>query len=358
MPPAQEATVLREGPQDEERWDRFVRGHPGGTVYHLAAWSEILGRSYRFRSRYLKLESGEGELRGVMPLTGRRGLLTGTRMRSLPVVTLGGPLGADEEAEVELLRAACEEARESGCRLVIDSTRPLPEARDAELRESPRPPTWIAALPEEGGLEDWLGERSNNLRRGVKRARKRGVEVRLADSERDLRSFYRLYLATMRKHGSPPRSWKQLSLSRELLGGEVFRLFLAEHEGRPVAGGIFHEFGDTLELLYNGSDEGALDVRPNHGLYEGVIAWAAERRLKGLDFGFAPEGSSLAGFKQQWGGEMVPRYHYMLSASGEGGEDDTSAGLNAEAHGPLSVVWKRAPVALTRAGATFAYRYL
>jgi len=357
--PVRDTTVLREGPQEDERWDRFVYEHPGGTVYHLAAWSQILAKAYRFRPRYLKLESEDGELRGVMPLTSRRGLITGTRMRSLPVIAIGGPLGADEPVEVELLRAACEEACERGCQLWIDSARPLPEGRDPQLREAPRPPTWVSALPADGELEAWLRERSNNLRRGVNRARKRGVEVRLADSASDLRSFYRLYLATMRKHGSPPRSWTQLSLSRELLGKRVFRLFLAEHEGKAVAGGIFHEFNDTLELLYNGSDAGALDLRPNHGLYEGVIDWAGKRGLKSLDLGFAPEGSNLANFKQQWGGELVPRFHYMLPASGMRRAAATRVAASTRRRaGPLSTLWGRMPVALTRASAIFYYRYL
>lgn len=343
-----------------EEWDRFVRAHPDATVYHLGAWARILARSYRFRPRYLALRGADGELTGVMPLAGRRGLLTGRRLRSLPAVEIGGPLAIEAGGEERLLAAAAELAAAEGARLLVDSTRPLAAAARG-LEEVPRPPTWIAPVPAPDDYEEWLKGRSSNLRRGVKRARSRGVEVRPAESEEDLRSFYRLYLGTMRNHRSLPRSWRQLDLARQLLGPSVFRLFLAEHEGRAVAGGVFHDFGGMIELLYNGSDDGALDLRPNHALYAGVVRWAGGRGIAAFDHGYAWPGSSLAGFKQQWGAEMAARHRYSnrvaageapREPAGEAGGDSSSS-----LHAAGVRLWGRAPLPLTRVAAAAAYRY-
>ena len=66
-----------------------------------------------------------------------------------------------------------------------------------------------------------------------------------------------MYVRTMKKHRSLPRSLRQLRVAQELLG-DAFKLFLVSHEGRDVAGGVYHVFGDTVELVYNGSEESAL----------------------------------------------------------------------------------------------------
>ena len=85
-----------------------------------------------------------------------------------------------------------------------------------------------------------------------------------------------MYVRTMKKHRSLPRSLRQLRLTQELLG-ESFKLFVVSQQGRDVAGGVYHVFGDTVELVYNGSDEDALPLRPNHALYWNVMEWAAAR---------------------------------------------------------------------------------
>lgn len=354
-------------PLASDDWDRFVRSHPNATVYHLAAWSRILAAAYRFRPRYLELRGDDGEIEGVLPLAGRRGLLTGRRLRSLPAIEIGGPLARDRSGEAQLLAAAGDLAARQGAKLSVDSGHSLP-LEGSGLREVRRPPTWIAPIPAPEGYDEWLSARSSNLRRGVKRAAKHGVTVRLAESELDLRRFYRLYLETMRKHRAAPRSWRQLELSRRLLGPETFRLFLAEYSGKTIAGGVFHDFGGGLELLYNGSDETALDQRPNHALYSSVVRWGAENGRDRLDYGFAWPDTNLGKFKRQWGGEAVARFRYETGEAtaseappeeGEGealpeeGERTQARWLSA-----TSDLWGKAPLGVTRLVAVLAYRYL
>ena len=67
----------------------------------------------------------------------------------------------------------------------------------------------------------------------------------------------------MKRHRALPRPWRQMSLDRSLLGPSgVFRLFLAEHDGRAVAAGLFHAYRDTVDLLYNGSDSAEPSIVP------------------------------------------------------------------------------------------------
>ena len=357
-------------PATDPRWDAYVRDHRDATAYHLAAWAEILRRAYRFEPRYHALIDATGAVRGVMPLVHKRGALSGRRLRSLPVVPTGGPLADDDEGAATLVRHACELSRSTGAALVIEGRAAGLEDEVPGLEPFSCPPSWVLDLPEPGAEDEWRAARSKNLLRSIRKAERSELTIREATSERDLRDFYRLYLLTMRGHRSLPRLYRQLAISRSALGPEVFRLFLVEDGGRTVAGGLFHAFGDTIELLYNASDPDALAQRPNHLLYSHVMAWAREHGLARLDFGFAWPDSSLGGFKALWGSEPVAEHGYMLmteerrinpagSTSEEGGDSRESLLSGVWRRAPWAAkAWERAPLPVTRVAAGVAYRYL
>ncbi|NWG75348.1 MAG: GNAT family N-acetyltransferase, partial [Rubrivivax sp.] len=69
----------------------------------------------------------------------------------------------------------------------------------------------------------------HRIKSGIKKATNQGVEVRHADSEKDLRAWYELYLGTMRWHGAMARPYSFFAAMWELLKPRgLFRLILAE----------------------------------------------------------------------------------------------------------------------------------
>jgi lipid II:glycine glycyltransferase (peptidoglycan interpeptide bridge formation enzyme) len=196
----------------------------------------------------------------------------------------------------------------------------------------------------------------------IRKADRAGVTVREGRSEDDLRTFYALYLRTMRRRCVLPRPFRQLQEDRRLLGPEGnFRLFLAEHEGDVVAGGIYHALGRAVDLLYNGSDDARLDVRPNHALYWHVIEWAAGEGYSELDFGHARADSSLARFKAQWSAREVPEYRYDYVPGADTAAEPAAGGRALEGRGgsgPMERVWPHLPLPATRVAAALAYRFL
>jgi hypothetical protein len=345
----------------DPRWDAYVRAHPRATVYQLAAWARILGDAYRFKPRYLALEDEHGELRGVLPLLYKKGLVSDARVRSLPVFPAGGPLADTRELEVSMIRSAREHSAEEASVLAVIS----PEDYSSDLPDfvtDSLPPRWVVPVPVDAEeLRASWRKTSNNLFRSLKKADKAGFTFREAGGRRDLRRFYRLYLETMKKHRHLPRSLHQLELTRDLLGPGEWRLFVVEREGRIAAGGVFHAFGDTVELIYNGSDDAALDLRPNHALYWNVIRWCAANGFGAFDFGEAAPTSSLGRFKAQWSAP-VPNYRYTWRAGGERSRAEAMASAGYEVEqgggGAIAAIWKRTPVSLTRVGGALAYRYL
>ena len=347
-----EPMIAEIDPLSDGRWDDFVLGRPEATAYHLGAWSRILSESYRHRPIYLASIEG-GRVRGALPLFRKRGFLSGRRMRSVPVVPTGGPVAETPEMAAALMRAACDAASELG--LPVGGGEPRPSAgRCIAGPQQVRPPAHLGPRASRAGGEgEWLAARPKNLSRSIKKALGTSLKVREATSEGDLRAFYRIYVGTMRAHGSPPRLLRQFRLHRETLGPSgVFRLFVVEERGTVVAGGIFHAFGDAVELLYNGSDPGALAKRPNHLLYRYVMDWARDRGFSKLDLGFAWAGTSLGDFKAQWGTEPVGEYGYTLSTPAV--EPPAPAGRAPQA----TLIWRKLPAPLARAASGCAYRYL
>jgi len=352
--------VIHIEPEDA-RWDAYVRAHPRATIYQLGAWARVLREAYRFEPRYLALEE-DGRLHGVLPLLYKKGVVSDARVRSLPVFPAGGPLGDSRADEVALIEAAREATAASGASaLAVISPEDYGPELDGFVADA-LPPRWVVQIGEDPDvLRAGWRKTSNNLFRSLKKADKAGFEFREAADAADLRRFYRLYLRTMRKHRTLPRTLRQLELTRNLLGPGEFRLFVVEREGRLAAGGVFHLFRDTVELIYNGSDDALLDLRPNHALYWGVIEWCAAHGYGAFDFGEASPTTSLGRFKSQWA-DPVPNHRYTWRAGAEPSRAETmaAASYNVEqgGRGLVAKVWERTPVQLTRLGAAIAYRYL
>ena len=356
-------------PLADRRYDEFVAGCERAGAYHAGAWARILNAAYGGRPEYLVLSGADGSLQAVLPLMANRGLLSGRRLRSLPVVPHAGPVGTSVEAEAALVAAACQIAAERGATLTINSPTPGYAEHVDGLLASARNPSWVTPLPEEPEtLRRGWKKTSNNLFRNIAKSEKAGVRVREGKGDSDLRDFYRLYLGTMRRHRSLPRVWRQMALDEALLGPPgVFRLFIAEHESRPVAAAIFHAYRDTVDLLYNGSDESARDLRPNFALYWHAVSWAAENGFRRFDWGEAQEGGPLSRFKAQWSAEPVAEYRYEFSGAAmpAGSRADRmrnthdafdTPGERSRRQRLVDGVWERAPLTLTRAAGAVVYR--
>src|SRR6202165_4949381 len=83
----------------DPRWRPFVAAHPNGTAYHHPLWLEALEKEYGQRIVTLACESGDGQLRALLPLIYTKGLpfRIGGQRGGAPVSSLfpppsGGPL--------------------------------------------------------------------------------------------------------------------------------------------------------------------------------------------------------------------------------------------------------------------------
>jgi hypothetical protein len=352
--------VRQVDPLADARWDAYVRAHPAASVYHLGGWARVMRGAYGFASRYLALEDA-GALRGVLPLFRKKGIVSDARLRSIPVFSYGGPLGDTPADEQALLGAARELAeREQVAGLSVNTGERRLEADGYETEEIL--PRWVLALPDDlDALRAGWRKTQSNLFRSLKKSGSAGLAFREGTSARDLRSFHRLYVDTMRRHRSLPRTLRQVRLARESLEPHV-KVFIVAHEDRDVAAGLYHVFGDTVELIYNGSDDDALKLRPNHHLYWEVMRWAAAHGLNRVDLGGAYADTPLARFKVQWGAVPHARFRLNHRPGGEStrAESIAQVGYGAEASDSrlMDLAWRTLPTPLLRAGAHVAYRWV
>ena len=360
--PTRMATVVEINPTAEPRWDAFVRSHPSATVYHLGAWADILERAYRYTPRYLALEDAFGQLRAVMPLLSRVGL-RGRALRSIPSYEIGGPIGLDREGQAKLMTAARSIAEAEGAKAHVDSFTPGLEQNAPGWIAIERPPDWVVSLPSQAdGLERWAKVRSRvTLVQRIRQAARAGVRVRQGDSNEDLRHFYKMLLANMRRKHSVTRTFRQLELTKQLLSESgSFQLWIAEHEGRPIAGHVTLPFGDTVASLHIAHEEGSLPLHPHHALNHRAMSWAVEHGFSRYSLGHAWPESSLGSFKSSWGAEQQPIYGYAWRPGGIPESDRTHIhGSLAGGHlGAVSWLWERTPLPLLEIATIVARRYL
>jgi hypothetical protein len=307
-------TVVEVDPTRDPRWEALLAAEPQALVYHHPAWLQALQAEYGEAPLNLACEDNRGNLVGVLPLLRTSGYLTGSRLQSLPRTTAAGPVASSAEATALLLQAAVARARAlPGTQLRLKVASNALDGLVDRLVGRPYEELHLLNLP--ARPEDLRFGNSRNhgaIKRAVNKAAKSGVRVRAAESEVELRAWYRLYLEAMRWHAVPPRPYRFFLALWELLRPRgLMRLLVAELEGRLVAGSVLLMFGQTVFYAFNGRRRGDLSLRPNDALHWRALHDACAEGYRRYDFGEVPVGNEgLARFKSKWGTETALLYRY------------------------------------------------
>ncbi len=157
--------------------------------------------------------------------------------------------------------------------------------------------------------KELLFEMRKNTRYALKQAQKMGVKLLSGADEDLLRKFYEIHLETSRRQHFVPYSWEYLKAQLEIFGPrDEIKIYLAEHEGKIIAGAIIMFYGKE-GVYHHGASLSEYNRIP--GSY--LIQWEAilEAKKRGLPrYNFwgvvenAPKHpwSGLSFFKQGFGG--------------------------------------------------------
>lgn len=281
--------------------------------------------------------------------------LTGKRLVCLPFSDSCYPLG-EEEADIKLLvNSAKKEVEQRG-------------ASHLEIRgwQHGLPPLELGLLARhyhssyvldlEADPEKVDKRFHHSVRRGIQQAKKRGVVVRVAKSEDDLKEFYRLNVATRQKLGVLPQPYAFFkAIFRHVILQRLGLLFIAEWERKVIGGVLFLTHKDTIYYKFNASIENYLHKRPNHLLIWEAIRYACTEGYNYFDFGrCSAEEEGLRTFKERWAAKEIDLpYYYYPAVKGV-----TTTPENSLKYRTMQVVSHTMPRFVFRAVGSLLYKHL
>ncbi|MGH2538212.1 MAG: lipid II:glycine glycyltransferase FemX [Candidatus Promineifilaceae bacterium] len=320
---------IEEAPYNEEdaEWDAFVADHPHGSILQTSRWARLKSR-FGWRSRRVWLRQ-DGRLAAGAQLLMRsaalglirvaytpHGPLLDWRNQELTAVMLNQldfaayelgagllklePLVWQAELPAEEWQAIC---RQQGCRPETDTVQP-PRTLVVDLR------------PQEDAI---LAAMKPKTRYNIGLAAKKGVAVRQGTAE-DLPAFNRLMVACGRRNEFGVHEPAYYQAAYELFAPEGVGLFLAEHEGRPLAAVMAFKHGQRAAYFYGASSDEERQRMPTYAVQWAAMQWAKmvgcveydlwgvpDRPAAELEADFAERQDGLWGvyrFKRGFGGEL------------------------------------------------------
>lgn len=142
---------------------------------------------------------------------------------------------------------------------------------------------------------------SATIRNQIRKAHRRGVSIRSAAGEADVRAYYELHARLVRQ-----KNWRgyqypvELFLELSRLENSM-RLLVAECEGRIVSGAIFFRDGCSVLYWHGASDRAYSHLFASRPVFDEAIRWACETGAEFLNFGGSAGIASLEQFKSCWG---------------------------------------------------------
>jgi hypothetical protein len=182
---------------------------------------------------------------------------------------------------------------------------PLGTYRAADLRAYHRLDTFLVSGV---GPEELFGRLARVGRQGVRRAERAGVTVRGLRLAAGLEEHHALYARKCARHGAPARPRAFFDRLAAAFGSDA-QVFLADHDGAPVAAALVVRAGDYAIFADGSSREDVWDLCPNN-----LVVWRAARACleagaRVLDYGLSPVGvEGDARFKTHLGGVRTPVY--------------------------------------------------
>lgn len=338
-----------------DRWNRFVEGHPLGSVYHHAGWHEAIERTYGHKGSYCVLGGSSG-IAAALPFVMVRNPPLKRRVVSYPYSDACDPLVGNEE-ELRAITLEMEEYRKArGAKSIeIRTHRLFEKVPEAMKEEAPRYFNFVLDLrkDEERLLRSF---HRDCVQRAIKKAKASSIQVVEGESFDDMKDFYGLHVSTRKRLGVPVQPFLFFKNLWEILRPlKMISVFVAKEHGAAIAGVVQLRFRDTVYYKFAAADSRYLGRKPNHLIIWRMIQRAREEGLGCLDFGRTYVGDAgLMQWKSRWGTEQKSLV-YIHPA------DDGKSRFNQEGNRTnmiLNGIIRKMPCFAVRLSGQLFYRYL
>lgn len=319
---------------EQEFFNQFIAGHPKGHLLQTWEWGEVKAKT-GWEPIRLMLYRGEEPVAAISMLK-RRIPGIGKSILYAP----RGPVARIDDYEVldRLWQAVRQVGKKEGAiMLKIDPDVPVAEkefkayldragfrpAKTAEGFDGTQP-RFVFRLNITPSEEELFAAFHSKTRYNVRLAARRGVTVRITHNKEGLKTFYEILKITAERDRFLIRSYEYfVALWDLLVENDLAAVFLAEYEGKVIAGTLALILGEKAWYLYGASSNEHRNVMPNYLLQWEMIKWAKGRGCTMYDFrgvsGDLSEDNPLYGlyrFKKGFNGvftEFVGEYDLVLA---------------------------------------------
>ena len=300
-------------------WDKFVKSHPLGTVYHTSDWQQLIRRTYGYKPCYLIIRDNSGNIKAGMPLfqIGKRD--TDSHMSSLPGAQFCNPLLSDAddlENFISHVLGLIRYVRIKYFELKLSATFPIQKKGNWPVIDDYS--TYILDINRP--LDKIYSTfHKSCIQRPIKKLSKFGLRMIKGNSENDVNIFYDLHLHMRRKYGLIPLPYKFFLFMWQIMSKrQLIDILHAEHKGKIISSIILLKFKDTVIYEYGASDTSMFHLHPSHFLLWEAIKNAKAEGYNLFDFGrTSSENKGLSEFKLRWGTkQMALSYYYIPDIKG------------------------------------------
>lgn len=292
-------------PADAAVWDRFITGHPRGTVFHTAAWLGMLAEQQRLKPLPAGFFIGK-EMVGALPLLVRN--IGPLRVAASPFVVEDTPylgLVADAGHVGAALRLVTAFQRRQGLHFLRfiqqeDLSPLVPE--ECGFTTVAKHTHLLDLRPDEETI--WK-RMEGRCRTAIRKGEKEGVTVTRVTDGGFMEQYYALLDQVYRQQGmgtpNPAGFYRRLW---DTWGDTNLSVYRADWQGELIAAAIVLRDKGRAYYLNGASRSEYNRFSPNN-----LVQWAAIRDARGAgaeryDF-VGSDIPRLARFKQSFGGELV-----------------------------------------------------
>lgn len=293
--PTQEASLCQIDPLNSKAWSQLLDS-PDASLFHSPEWMRVIAKTYDMGLGGVVLQANGQPVAGAAWTTAND--ILGDRWSSLVCSDFCDILAPNEEAARAVGHHVVKHAPRWGLRT---RTRNAVSLDVPGRTKSSYALQTIDLRPIE--TEMWTSL-SSMARRGVRKAQREGVTVRLATNKAELREWFLLHLRLRRgKHNllAQPFAFFENIWDDFIEPGNGF-LLLAIHDDQIIAGDLFLTWRDQCYYKSNASVTSLLSLRPNNLLLWHGMLEAKARGCVSLDLGRSPrDNAGLIAFKQGFG---------------------------------------------------------
>lgn len=291
-------------PLTDLRWESLLENHARASVFHSISWLNALLQTYHFEPVAYTSAAKQEELTNGLLFARVKSWLTGHRLVSLPFSDHCEPLVNGFPEFQQLLAAPQDELKDGTWKYIELRPKTALYVQDLE----PHPEQYIFhqldLRPELDCLHRNL--HVDSIRRRIQRAEREGLTLESGNNERLLADFYKLHLATRRRHSLPPQPRKWF---RNLLDCFLERAIIrvARRHDMAIAAVLTLESRNSLVYKYGCSDAQYHNTGAMPFVFWDMIRDAKQRGFEQIDLGRTElNNTGLIRFKEHWGATPLP----------------------------------------------------